>query len=195
VDSLGHRAGFSSVGVDTNGRVKPNVAAMGVQTVVASTGGGVGRGNGTSFASPIISGLTACLWQSHPSVTNYELYTAIQRSASQYSNPDSLLGYGIPNFSNAFVLVSVGETSRPVTTIYPNPFTDHISLNYSCNSEEPINLELFDQTGRIVVRQSVMAGQGRNTYVIRSLSGLSRGIYLLRLSCPSFTETKKIVKL
>ena len=194
VDSNGYRAGFSSVGVDTAGRVKPNIAAMGVETVVANSDGTIGRGSGTSFSSPIIAGLVACLWQSKPSVTNYDVYEAMQRSASQYANPDSLLGYGIPDFSNAFIVLKVDKTMLPATSIFPNPFTDHLTLQFTCSRDEQINLLLFDETGRPLIKRVTQGVQGQNTVSLENLSGLSRGIYFIQISCDTFTGTKKMVK-
>ncbi len=195
VDSLGNRAWFSSEGVDTSGRVKPNVAGMGVETVVANSDGSIGRGSGTSYSSPLLAGLVACLWQSHPNVTNFEVYDAIQRSASQFTNPDSLLGYGIPDFSNAFVVLSVAQNASSLNSVFPNPFTDLIQAKINLVREEPVVLTLFDQSGRIVTSRSFSGMQGINTLLLPSLSGLSRGVYFLRISGVSYTETRKMVKM
>jgi hypothetical protein len=161
---------------------------------VANSDGTIGRGSGTSFSSPIIAGLVACLWQSKPSVTNYDVYEAMQRSASQYANPDSLLGYGIPDFSNAFIVLKVDKTMLPATSIFPNPFTDHLTLQFTCSRDEQINLLLFDETGRPLIKRVTQGVQGQNTVSLENLSGLSRGIYFIRISCDTFTGTKKMVK-
>ena len=195
VDASGTRASFSSVGVDTAGRVKPNLAAMGVQTVIAIPDGTIAQGDGTSFASPVISGATVCLWQSHPSVSNFDLYDVMQRSASQYAHPDSLLGYGIPDFSNAIILLKVDRHVLPVSSVFPNPFTSQLSVQFFCNSEEQIHIVLLDQTARPVLKRTTSGMQGANTLVLPSLAGLSAGIYFLRISGDDFTETRKIVKL
>ncbi|MCX6285633.1 MAG: S8 family serine peptidase [Bacteroidetes bacterium] len=194
VDSLGYRASFSSVGVDTAGRVKPNVAAMGVETVVSRSDGVISRGSGTSFSSPIMAGLVACLWQFNSSVTNYDVYLAIQRSASHYANPDSLLGYGIPDFSNALLVLKVDKTSRPAISIFPNPFTDHLTVNYFCSRDEQIKLALLDQTGRLLMKRIAQGMQGQNGITLEKFSGLSPGIYFLQISCDTFTGTWKMVK-
>ena len=195
VDSLGRRAGFSSEGVDTAGRVKPNIAGMGVQTVISRADGSIGRGSGTSFSSPLLAGLVACLWQSDPSVTNFAVYQAIESSSSLYSHPDSLLGYGIPDFSKAVnILTKVGEKTSPVATIFPNPFTDHITVNYYLKGDEQVSFVLFDQTGRALVTKTLKTLQGANEINLGNLSGLGKGVYVLQISGNSFTETKKLVK-
>ncbi|NOX85603.1 MAG: S8 family serine peptidase [Chlorobi bacterium] len=60
------RAGFSSIGPTVDGRIRPVVMALGANTVVAVGNDTVGTGSGTSFSSPIIAGMNACLWQANP---------------------------------------------------------------------------------------------------------------------------------
>lgn len=194
VDYLGVRAPFSSVGVDTSGRVKPNVAGMGVNTIVAYPDGGYGGGNGTSFSSPLIAGMVACLWQSKPNLTNFDVYQAMQRSGNQFSSPDSLLGYGIPDFSAALLVLGTREMPGASIQIMPNPFTNRITATVACKGEERISLQLFDQTGRLVADHSAAGVKGQNTVVLDNLSGLSRGFYILRISAGAVSETRKLLK-
>lgn len=194
VDANGVRAPFSSVGVDSAGRVKPNVAAMGVQTIVAHTDGTFSGGNGTSYSSPVIAGLVACLWQSKPGLTNFDVYYAMERSCSNFSNPDSLLGYGIPDFSNALLILGIPKATQQFSELYPNPFTDHLTITFFSSQDENVKLTMIDQTGRVLTERAISANQGKNVYTLGNLSGLSCGLYFLRLSGSGFTETKKIIK-
>jgi len=106
VDVNRNYASFSSVGPTSDGRVKPNVSSMGAGAVTITDAGGLQSGSGTSFAAPLISGMAACLWQANPTATSMEVLKAIEESSSQFSNPDNQLGYGIPNFSLANLLLS-----------------------------------------------------------------------------------------
>jgi subtilisin family serine protease len=95
-------APFSSRGYSSDGRVKPDVVAMGVNTTVCGHNGWISAGNGTSFACPVISGLVACLWQALPELNSLELMDLIRQSADRYQHPDSGFGYGIPDFFQAY---------------------------------------------------------------------------------------------
>ena len=64
--------GFSSIGPSSDGRLKPEVSALGYQTVVVETNNNVGYGYGTSFATPLITGLAAALWEAYPDLNNEE---------------------------------------------------------------------------------------------------------------------------
>ncbi len=106
VDTLGNSGSFSSYGPNSNGRIKPNVAATGLRAVVASpsTGQPV-LSSGTSFAAPNMAGLTTCLWQAFPEFNNMTVLDAIERSATKFNAPDVRVGYGIPDMKKAFVIL------------------------------------------------------------------------------------------
>ncbi len=94
------RASYSSVGPTADGRMKPNVSALG--TVVAAGRRGMAKPVGTSFASPLVTGFAACLWQMYPGRTNMEIFRAVEQSASLYPYYDYAHGYGVPQASRFF---------------------------------------------------------------------------------------------
>ncbi len=98
VDRDGQRAGFSSVGPTADSRVKPDLAAMGEATVVASPGGYYTKSNGTSFSSPVLAGMIACAIQFLPTKKPAELRQWILMTGSSYPVADNKLGYGLPDF-------------------------------------------------------------------------------------------------
>lgn len=106
----GSRAYFSSFGPTADGRVKPDVAALGVDVAhITASGRGLSGANGTSLASPLVAGLVACLRQAVPDATNQELLDAIRQTADQSSSPDAERGYGRPNFAAAYRLLMVSR--------------------------------------------------------------------------------------
>ena len=102
VDAHGRHASFSSVGPTADGRVKPDVVACGVGTQVVTAQGCVRPMQGTSFATPVVCGLAACLWQALPPRTATDIIRIIQASAHRYAHPDSCYGYGLPHFGRAY---------------------------------------------------------------------------------------------
>lgn len=95
-------AAFSSIGPSQDGRTKPDVVAQGAPTVLLSGRGTLVHDMGTSFSTPLVCGLVACLWQALPEKTASEIMDIVRRTASQYHEPTSILGYGIPNFRKAY---------------------------------------------------------------------------------------------
>ena len=102
VDKTGRVAAFSSVGPSQDLRVKPDVVATGAPTTLLSGRGTLVQDMGTSFSTPLISGLTACLWQGCPQLTALEIIELVRRSASDSEEPTNITGYGIPDFWRAY---------------------------------------------------------------------------------------------
>ena len=102
VSREGVLAPFSSVGNTADGRVKPDVVAVGLAAEVIRTNGKQGRANGTSFASPIMCGMVACLWQARPELTAKQLIALVRRSADRRNYPDNVYGYGVPDMWQAY---------------------------------------------------------------------------------------------
>lgn len=102
IDKRGELAPFSSVGNTADGRVKPDVVAVGLGADVMRTDGNQGYASGTSFSSPIMCGMVACLWQACPSLTAKELIELVRRAGDRASCPDNIYGYGVPDLWKAY---------------------------------------------------------------------------------------------
>ena len=93
---------FSSVGNTADGRIKPDVMAIGQNSVVSGNDGRVSKANGTSFASPTMCGVVACFWQACPWLTAKEVIKAVQQAGDRVDYPDNIYGYGVPNLWKAY---------------------------------------------------------------------------------------------
>ena len=102
VNTDGLNANFSSIGNTADGRIKPDVMAVGFLSAVAGDNGGTAIGHGTSFAAPIFCGLVACLWQACPWLNVDELVDIIRRSGDRADYPDNIFGYGVPDLWKAY---------------------------------------------------------------------------------------------
>jgi len=131
-DTLGVRIGFSSMGPTADGRIKPNVMAVGAGAATcAIPGPGVALVSGTSFAGPIMAGLATCLWQALPNRQAYQILDLLERCSNRSTNPDTLNGYGVPNLQRALTLAGWSPStmdSLPSWTWAPQPCTQDQSL-------------------------------------------------------------------
>lgn len=93
-------APFCSVGPTQDGRIKPDVMAVGSPAWLISGRGSLIQDMGTSFAAPMVSGLVACLWQAYPNKTALEIIDMVRQSGSNHTTPNTIFGYGIPDFSS-----------------------------------------------------------------------------------------------
>ena len=97
VDVEGELASFSSPGPSFDGRIKPEVSAMGVDVHMASPWNlnGFTEANGTSFSCPLTAGVAALVLQTHPNWAPMTVRDALMMTASQASTPDNDFGWGI----------------------------------------------------------------------------------------------------
>lgn len=203
VDTARQVAPFSSRGPSADGRVKPDVSAMGFRTVgLDGAGWNVGRINGTSFSAPLVAGLSACLWQLHQDRSAHDVMDAIRRSASQYDRPDDDLGYGIPDFWRAHLLLGgrdiTGLTSPAALGVVPNPFIDFLDVEVYTGNETTMEMSLVDLLGQKLWNTEV-AGLEPHTYAhVRVqdalLTRLRAGTYILRVEIGGFHLTRRVVK-
>ena len=102
VNKDGVLAAFSSVGNTADNRIKPDVVAVGYKADIMGTDGNLTTANGTSFASPILCGMVACLWQACPTLTAKQLIDLVRRSGDRADWPDNIYGYGVPDMWKAY---------------------------------------------------------------------------------------------
>jgi len=189
---------FSSYGPTADGRIKPDVDAVGNNNVIASlVDGQVTSGAGTSFATPIIAGLTACLWEAFPDKTNMQIMDAVRRSASKYTNPDDSCGYGIADFDLAYQYLkhSTIPSSDYIAEAYPNPTSNNLTISFFSNSDQEADLALIDMLGRQYLQHVYIANANDfNTFTVGNLSPLPNGVYILVIKTANNVLTQKIVK-
>lgn len=199
VNNVGELAEFSSRGPSADGRVKPDVVAVGADTYLIGNTNLPYTGNGTSYASPIMAGLAACLWQSAPEKTNMEVYEAIVQSASQYATPDSLMGYGIPNFEIAYELLNgkrISSLSSDISVqVFPNPSAGELFLTWFSETESSMFLSIRDASGRVTEEFEFTGTVGEyNGLVLDQFADLSAGMYFLSTRIGDKRKVSKVIK-
>lgn len=190
VDNQGKYAYFSSKGPTSDGRIKPDLSAKGLGAWVANIDGTFSANNGTSFASPILCGLVAGYWSQFPYLTNYEVIENLKMSASQYSSPDNLLGYGIPNYTIAknIILGFDDEMDKYPFRIFPNPNNGNFLTVKILDTSKIKSFEVFKIDGSSV---NVSVNELLPNQLVLDVNHLVSGMYLLRLTTE---KTTKIIK-
>jgi hypothetical protein len=154
VDRSGLRASFSSMGPNFDKRIKPDIAAMGVGTVVGTTTGTIATSNGTSFSAPLMAGFAAGMVQANQRNTSWQIMDAIRKSGHQSAKPDQLLGYGIPNFLKATTLLNPILGIEPPKSIaiqlYPNPVKIGEKININLPEATEMKLEIINSQGIVL---------------------------------------------
>lgn len=190
-------APFSSFGPSADGRVKPDVCAMGWGAIgLRVEGDSIAPLNGTSFSAPILAGLVACLWQLHPQRSAQEVMHAVRQSASLYATPNDSLGYGIPDFLVAHdLLIQLGTEDHAVATgltAFPMPFREQLDVRLGNAVDQDVRVAFADLQGREVLNTNARVASGRMQ--LRELSSLASGLYILRVEGAHRTFTGRVLK-
>lgn len=197
VGDQGQHAGFSSWGPSADGRVKPDVMAMGAGAIgLRVDGDSIAPLNGTSFSAPILAGLAACLWQLHPQRTAHDIMDAVRRSAHLWSTPNDSMGYGIPDFmqAHAWLLSTAVEEQEQgaVPRAFPNPFEERIALLAPALSDGAAQLQVIDASGRVVLQRGINLAGG--VARIDGLDQLPSGFWLFRMEAHGRATTVRAMK-
>ena len=196
VDEHGNRVSFSSVGPTYDGRIKPDVMAMGHNTYVANSDGSYYYGDGTSFACPVMAGMVTCFWQAFPNATAAEIRDAVRNCSDHAENPDTInyqYGYGIPDFVKGLDILPVNELPSEISEIinvYPNPSSGNVRV--ALKEGVKAELSVYDYTGRFVFAHHF---NGLNhTSLENRLNDLGAGVYFINVSSEVGNQTVKLVK-
>jgi len=214
VDATGNPASFSSYGPSADGRVKPDVAALGVSNALVSASGNPNayiNASGTSFATPMVAGAAACLLQARPSWTARDVARALKQSASHASIPDFRTGYGVVDARRALDFDAVTGVipqrahAGGLELLGPNPArvadgSVRLRLLPTESGSEPATVRVFDAQGRAVA--TVWSGE-RCTQAIplhwdaRDHDGraVHAGLYFIRLDAGGARSTLRVVML
>jgi hypothetical protein len=75
---------------------------------------------------------------------------------------------------------------------YPNPFRNETTIQYTIPQSVPVNISLFDISGR-TVRVLVNASKEAGTHAVSFNTGvLTRGVYYYKIQAGDFTDVKKL---
>lgn len=193
VNGSGVHTGFSGKGPTSDGRIKPDLSTMGEGTYVCNPGGIFAGANGTSFATPVLAGAVACLWQAHPTRTNMEILKALKATASQSITADNNYGWGIPNICEAHKLLldmSIEEkTDKPFITLYPNPVNNIINFKLT---KTPESITIIDVLGKQI--SFTLNNTAANLYTLNLPSDIVKGVYFVSIKTRLGIYNSKFMK-
>lgn len=190
VDVNGVIAGFSSIGPNGAGNIKPNLCACGSSAYVARPDNTITSGSGTSFSSPISCGMVACMIQANNIIAPSDLLAIIESKCDRYPEHFIDYGYGIPDFGavlDDFLSICRYDVSSSLN-IFPNPANDILFVNEDTKLIK--NIIVSDLLGRKIMDVAANA----NTAQI-NVSDLNPGIHFITVTLDdNTTTTKKFVK-
>jgi serine protease AprX len=180
VNSQGNASSSSSRGPSADGRIKPDLAALGSGVTVIQDNGAIGTASGTSLAAPLITSLIAGVWQKFPDLSAREIVAALKKTGSRSGNPDNIVGYGIPNYTA--VSNYLAREGDAVFDVYPNPAFDSLTISPADPDDVPnCKIELISRLGQVIATEEVSFNWTNNAFRA-DISNLASGIYFVRLT-------------
>ena len=197
VDFDGNYTSFSSSGPTADGRIKPDVVALGRNVATFNDRNSISPVNGTSFSAPLISGFAAALWGKYPDLTNKELKELIIRSCSNLNSPDTLVGYGVPDYIKATqqVSLSIQEVFDGYVSVFPNPLTDR-RLTVKIDDQlanESIELLVIAPDGSDAGKKSIRKHKKGHDHHIHIESN-AKGVYVLKIAVGDRVKFVKLLR-
>jgi serine protease AprX len=194
VTGAGERSVSSSTGPSSDGRIKPDVMALGTGVSVVRANGSVSTSSGTSFSAPLVASLIAGVWQMLPDLSVKQVLDTIRNTASRANSPDNFMGYGIPNFLSVLQITSAetsGATARLVD-VFPNPFSDQFIVRaVHPYTADQVHAEVLDVRGS---RVDARYRKDNSHELVIDLSGNQPGVYVLQVRVNNRISTHKLLK-
>jgi len=231
VGSVGAISNFSSPGPMLNDAVKPAIAAPGgcvisaysCELAASGTAGGAyvaatttsgsktyyyGVMNGTSMATPAVTGTIALWLEANPKLTYDQLLEIFKQTgrrstsltgAADENGWNAKAGYGkidayeglklaLEYAKNSGISETATNSATPVSLSYGS---DKLRVLFN-NNETFANIQLFSAEGRLVKAQHLDNPRCAEEAVI-SYAGLTPGIYLVNIGTTASKITRKIV--
>ncbi|MDA3860841.1 MAG: S8 family serine peptidase [Melioribacteraceae bacterium] len=150
VSSYGNLASFSLIGPSSDGRIKPEIVAQGVNCYHATAySNGYGIGSGTSYSAPISAGIVAQLLSAFPYLTNKQMRDIVIKACDSTENPNNQYGYGLLSAKSALEYPNVklpnadiGEQVSSINRIFIDSsgiVKDSVFILFTLNSQENIS--------------------------------------------------------
>lgn len=207
-DSSGAFAFFSCQGPTTDGRIKPDISAPGVN-IISSLGREAPKigfsmvdarsvaASGTSIACPVVTGAIALYLEQNPNVSFENLKSAIINNAIVDTNvlkfgnaPNTHFGYGRLDIYKAMggrFHTSTAEAHQTLNNllVFPNPA--HLQINFDYNGIAENNLAIYDINGRLVWEQRIP-----NQFSL-NIQNWPQGLYFFRFGSNQNQRSGKII--
>ncbi|MDD8017021.1 MAG: S8 family peptidase [Bacteroidota bacterium] len=215
-DRTNNFARFSSMGPTRDGRQKPEVSAPG-QAIAAPMsansspnaafqvqGGGYVIEQGTSMATPHVTGLVALMLQAKPTLTTAKIQSILNSTARKdaFTGGTSSAQWGngkVDAQAAVQTVLSVQHETAHIPSVfslqqnYPNPFNPTTKIVFSIAQRSNVTLKIYSTLGKEVatlVNDQLESGEYSISF---DATDLSSGVYFYTLKAGNFSASRKMM--
>ncbi len=98
---------------------------------------------------------------------------------------------GIEVYNTSLSALNELKDNEPEASVYPNPVQNQLNISFENSNISPVNLTLFDASGRVVLQKTKIEINASDTRL--DVSHLKNGLYLLKITFDEKTITKKVI--
>jgi len=96
-------------------------------------------------------------------------------------------------FPPVYLPVQIQDQIISGSSVYPNPFTESLKLSFYLEEESDVTIELFSQTGQLIMSEDLHKKQtGNNEYILKQ-DGLTPGYYFLQIRADQHKIVHRII--
>jgi hypothetical protein len=101
------------------------------------------------------------------------------------------------DLDGSFTYSDIIELKRSIThdnvNVYPNPFTDEVSLKLDLIDDQEITIEIVDITGKLIYQDDKNAQTGTNNFAL-NLANHQAGVYIITVKTKNDMIQKRVIK-
>ncbi|MFA7274782.1 MAG: T9SS type A sorting domain-containing protein [Crocinitomicaceae bacterium] len=97
------------------------------------------------------------------------------------------------NFEPVLTIPEIGENVFQMIT-FPNPLNDQLNIEFTLQNPQAIQLEIYDNQGRMIVEKREQGVLGRNKLMVDT-ADLYEGHYILKIASLKDSQVRNIVKI
>lgn len=194
----GQRASFSSIGPTSDGRTVPVVMACGQGATVATGANDINiYANGTSFSSPIMAGMVACLWQKHYNLPMMDIQNAIKESGNNVNTINNLSGWGIPNFMIADSILTQQQPiiDNTIAIAGPTPTNSTYNVYVTDPLVNDVNIKIYSLDGKLIINRNYnISSFVKIINLNQEISKIESGSYFIRITSEKKEQILNLIK-
>lgn len=190
------KAGFSNYG----NWIDVMAPGTNIYSTLPENGNTYGGMQGTSMATPLVSGLAGLILAQNPGLNPTQVKTKILQSCENIDAHNSSyvgqIGSGRINAWLAFSAIGINDIQNPESSIYPNPVNtgntgNPVTLKLDEQIVGTVTTEIYDLTGKLFSTSS--ASVNGQTLIINEAQNLPSGTYFIKLNWGENQLMEKLV--
>lgn len=194
VDGFRHIVGSSGRGPTADGRIKPDVVALGIDVYLPYQSGGYYRGIGTSYATPMIAGSAALVLQANPELSPDSVIALFHQAGDRWTAPDNSYGWGVPDVEAIINTIVPPVSSNPKTVVGPNPFRAGSMTVILAKPQAPLlkSYHIYNLLGQQIT-SGIPNVIDTDTFTLDHLPDMACGLYFIMAETDTEVFTAKFI--